>query len=342
MPLTDMSLDHCLSYTPALEIPGDLHHFWSASVAEAEAEAAAQPTRFEPVRTGMGLVDTYDVTFSGFGGAAVRGWLHIPAKASDPLPCVVQFQGYGEGRGRPWDDVFWAVAGFAHFVMDTRGQGWGRLCGDTPDPVAHGTGEPSPVTWGLDSPDGYYYRRVYVDAVRACAACAEHPAVDSGRLVVSGASQGGAVATAAAALVPTVRAALVDVPFMSDIARAVDICGVAPYADVAAVLRHRPERSAAALRTLSYFDAAALAGLATAPALLSVAMMDEVCPPSTGFAVYRRYGGPKALHVYRYGDHGGGESAQRGEQLQWLSSLLDRARSDVPVDAQTVGGIHIH
>ena len=79
--------------------------------------------------------------------------------------------------------------------------------------------------------------------------------------------------------------------------------------------------------TLAYFDGAVLGRRASAPALFSVALMDEICPPSTVFAAYHAYGGPKAIEVYPFNDHEGGEAFQRGAQLAWLRSLLD-----VPTD----------
>ena len=323
MPLTDLSLAECLAYRPVVPEPPDLDAFWAATLegdrSTADGEAGS---RFVPVGTGLSLVETFDVAFAGFGGEEVRGWLHLPAGTSAPLPCVVQFQGYGEGRGLAWQQQFWAVAGYAHFVMDTRGQGWGSLPGATPDGAGRAAGEPSPITWGLRSPHDYYYRRVFADAVRACEVVAGHPMVDAGAVVVAGASQGGGIALAAAALVPGLRGAMVDVPFLADVRRAVDICGVPPYADLATVLRHRPWTAEAALRTLGYFDVAALASRASAPALFSVAMMDPVCPPSTCFAAYHRYGGPKQLRVYEFADHAGGEATHLGEQVGWLASLL--------------------
>ncbi len=45
----------------------------------------------------------HDVTFAGFGGHPVRAWLTLPAQRSGPLPGVVEFIGYGGGRGLPID-----------------------------------------------------------------------------------------------------------------------------------------------------------------------------------------------------------------------------------------------
>ena len=65
-----------------------------------------------------------------------------------------------------------------------------------------------------------------------------------------------------------------------------------------------------------------LARLATAPALFSVAMMDPVCPPTTVFAAYNAYAGPKDIAVYEFNGHEGGEAFQRARQLEWLAAVL--------------------
>jgi len=65
---------------------------------------------------------------------------------------------------------------------------------------------------------------------------------------------------------------------------------------------------------------AALARLALAPALWSVAMRDVTCPPSTVFAAYHSYGGPKEIGVYEFNDHEGGDAFHRSRQLTWLAS----------------------
>jgi cephalosporin-C deacetylase-like acetyl esterase len=76
--------------------PDDLREFWSGTLAEARG-AAAEP-KAEPVETDLRLVRTWDVTFSGYGGDAIRAWYHLPADTSDSAPVVVHYQGYGGGR----------------------------------------------------------------------------------------------------------------------------------------------------------------------------------------------------------------------------------------------------
>ena len=50
-----------------------------------------------------------------------------------PLPTMVEYIGYGGGRGQPYEWLLWASAGYAHLVMDTRGQGGTWQGGDTSD-----------------------------------------------------------------------------------------------------------------------------------------------------------------------------------------------------------------
>jgi cephalosporin-C deacetylase len=88
--------------------------------------------------TALVAQETFDVTFNGFGGQPVKGWLILPSQRTGKLPCVVEYIGYGGGRNFAIDWLLWASAGYAHFVMDTRGQGSTWSAGDTPDLYADG------------------------------------------------------------------------------------------------------------------------------------------------------------------------------------------------------------
>jgi cephalosporin-C deacetylase len=297
--------------------PGDLEEFWDETLAAPVPELLA----FEAVESGLVAVETFDVTFGGFGGDPVRGWLHLPAEPlrSAPLPGVVQLQGYNGGRGLPHEHVFWATAGFAHLVVDTRGQGSGWSTGATADPAGSGPAQPGFLTRGIEDPRSYFYRRAYVDAVRALEVFRAHELIDASRVVVAGASQGGGLALAAAALAgDAVAGLLCDVPFLCDFRRAAALAQAEPYLELVRYLAAHRDDVDSVFRTLDYFDGVVLAPLATAPALFSVALMDQTCPPSTGFAAYHAYGGPKDIEVYPYNDHEGGGGHHQARQLGWL------------------------
>ena len=46
--------------------------------------------------------------------------------------------------------------------------------------------------------------------------------------------------------------------------------------------------------------------------------MDETCPPSTVYAAYNQYGGPKEIREYPFNDHEGGEGFHDVAKLRWL------------------------
>jgi cephalosporin-C deacetylase len=320
MPQFDLPLDQLVDYAPDLPEPADFEAFWKNTLAEAAGRDISAV--FTPVDTGLALIESWDVTYAGFGGEPVRGWLHLPAHREGPLPCVVQYAGYGGGRGLAHESVLWAVAGYAHFTMDTRGQGSAGSLGDTPDPHGSAPSVPGFMTRGILDPADYYYRRVFVDAVRAVEAARGHQAVDRDRVAVAGGSQGGGIALAVAGLVPDLAALLCDVPFLCHIRRATELTGDAPYAEIARYLGRHRDQLATVFETLSYFDGAVLARRGTAPALFSVGLMDTTCPPSTVYAAYNAYPARKEIRVYPYNNHEGGQSVQQAEQLRWLSGVF--------------------
>ncbi|MFD1732462.1 acetylxylan esterase [Deinococcus malanensis] len=119
------------TYRPERREPGDFDTFWTWTLQEAQDHASA--ATFERVPVPLTSVEVLDVVFSGANGDPVRGWLILPRDREGPLPCVVEFIGYGGGRGLPHEWLLYASAGYAHFVMDTRGQGSGWRSGDTAD-----------------------------------------------------------------------------------------------------------------------------------------------------------------------------------------------------------------
>jgi len=321
MPQSDMPLDELRRYRPAQAEPGDLDAFWATTLAE--TRASPLDATFDRVDSGLTVVETSDVSFRGFGGSAVRGWLHLPAGHHAPLPAVVEYIGYGGGRGLPHERVLWALAGYAHLVMDTRGQGSTWSVGDTADPETDGApAHPGFMTRGVLDPATYYYRRVFTDAVRAVETARSHPAVDPARVAVTGGSQGGGISIAVASLVPDVAAVMADVPFLADFGRAITIADRDPYTEIARYLKAHRDHTDRVLRTLAYFDVAILGRRAQAPALFSVGLMDEICPPSTVYGAFNEYAGLKEITEYPFNDHEGGAGFHDVVKMRWLAHRL--------------------
>jgi cephalosporin-C deacetylase len=317
VPWLDLTLPELESYRPDVREPSDFDAFWEATIAE--ARAVGGEVGVERADTPVTAFDVFDVTFPGFAGDPIKAWFLTPADASGPLPTVVEFNGYGGGRGLPSERLHWPAAGFAYLFMDTRGQGsgWG-MGGHTADP--HGTGPSTPgfMTRGIEDKAGYYYRRVFTDAVRAVDAVRTLPQVDAARVAVTGGSQGGGIALAAGALCDGLVAVMPDVPFLCHFERAVGFTDKFPYEEIVRYLAVHRGAEDRVFDTLSYFDGANFARRATAPALFSVALMDQTCPPSTVYAAFNRYAGPHAMSVYRFNDHEGGQTYQWLKQAAFL------------------------
>lgn len=308
---TDLTEEQLRDYRSSQTEPADFDEFWADTLTASRA-VGGLPT-VVGVDTGMRTIDVFDVTFPGFQGEPIRAWLRLPAGATGPLPCVVEYVGYGGGRGLATENLLWASAGFAHFHVDTRGQGSSWSIGDTADSAASSPQIPGFMTRGIDSRESYYYRRVFTDAVRAIDAVRTLESVDHERIAVLGTSQGGGISLAVAGLVPGLLAAVPMVPFLCDFPRALQVHDSDPYNEIVRYLAIHRNDVARTLDVLSYFDAVNFARRATAPAWFSAALMDEICKPSTVFGAFNAYAGPKTIDVFRFNNHegGGAESAAR-------------------------------
>ncbi|WP_432482711.1 acetylxylan esterase [Kineococcus esterisolvens] len=323
MAFVDWPLERLREYAPERDEPADLDAFWEKTLTAARTHPAQ--LRAERVDAGLRTVDVFDVRFPGYGGQPIAGWLLVPAGRTEPGPAVVQYIGYGGGRGEPWINLVPSAAGYVHLVVDSRGQGGGgNHRAVTPDVDEGGTGPATPgfLTRGVESPEKHYLRRLITDAVRAVDAVRTHPLVDPTRVAVIGGSQGGGLALAVAGLADDLRGVVADVPFLCHYRRASEITDAHPYAELGRFLAGNREKVDEVFRTLSYFDGVNLGARAGAPAWFSTGLMDSTCPPSTVFAAHHHYAGPKQIEVYPYNGHEGGGQQGIARTLAALATVL--------------------
>ncbi len=326
MAIFDLSIDELKNYKPKRTEQPDFDEFWDRTLIETHQYKL--DAHFVLVESGLIPFETYDVTFNGFGNQPIKGWFILPRQRLGKLPCVVEYICYTGGRGFLTDWLLWPSLGFAQFVMDTRGQGSSQAShGDTPDLYGKG-GNPyigGFMTQGILDPNHYYFRRVFIDAVRAVEAACSHPDVDSNRICVTGCSQGGGITIAVAGLVPEIDVALPDVPFLCHYRRAVDIVDTFPYQEISRFCIAHRDKISTVFHTLSYFDGINFAARAKAKALFSVGLMDTICPPSTVFAAFNHWGGDqKDIRIYDFNGHEGGAGFQTQEKVKFLKEYWKR------------------
>ncbi len=321
MAFFDMPLDQLKNYKPERNEPQDFERFWATTLEQTHSYPIN--TQFEKVDYGLKTIESYDITFNGYGGQPIKGWFSIPKIRQTPLPCIVEFIGYGGGRGFPTNWLVWPSAGYAHLVMDTRGQGSAWSVGETPDLQPDGASphQPGFMTLGILSPLTYYYRRLFTDGVRAVEAACSHPDVDKSRIAVTGGSQGGGISLAVAGLEPKVSVVMPDVPFLCHYRRATEITDAYPYQEISRYCMVHRDKVEIVFNTLSYFDGLNFASRSKAKALFSVGLMDEICPPSTVFAAYNHFTGPKDICIYTYNHHDGGGVFQELKKIKFIGEL---------------------
>jgi cephalosporin-C deacetylase len=296
----DLPLEQLRVYQPPLTKRPDFDDFWSETL----QELAAVPLRHErtPFDYPVKGVRVYRMTFDGFNHAPIEAWLAFPEQ-DKPLPGIVQYHGYNwAADNQLHETVNLALKGYAVLQMLCRGQQSGSV-----DNVISSNGHVTGwMTKGILNPKEYYYRAVYMDAVRALEVLRDLPEVDGSRIGVIGGSQGGALTLAAAALSDIPKLALADYPYLSHFERAIDIAPAGPYGELNDYFRRHcsfPEVETKARETLTYFDIMNLAPRIRCHTWIGIGLIDTITPPSTVFAVYNHLACSKEIGIYRYFGH---------------------------------------
>ncbi len=246
----------------------------------------------------------YDVEFSG--AAATRSGPGTCARGDTPAaPVVVKFIGYGGGRGVPAEHILLPALGYALLVMDSRGQGGRWTTGATPDGRRHRPGELPGHDQGHHRARGLLlHPDVHRRRARGGHRARTAPGAGRPRRGHAGAARAArwrsppprCAGTRSACATPTFRSCATS----SGRSRS---RRTPPYTEIPEFLAENVALIDAALNTLRYVDCALLARRITAATLISVGLMDDICPPSTVFAAYNEITADKDIVVYPYSGH---------------------------------------
>jgi cephalosporin-C deacetylase len=233
--------------------------------------------------------------------AEIHSKLLIPKNIKEPLPVLLMFHGLS-GSSDPWTEkIVWAASGFIVAALDCRGQG-----GDSVDPGGmRGNTLRGHIIRGVEI-DGdatnALMRNIFLDSVQLIRILMDMPETDSNRFYAMGGSQGGGLSVACAALAPAIKKIAIWHPYLSDYKRVCQLntSGYA-YEDLKMYLRlfdpmHR--RADEFFNILGYWDVHHHAKRLKCDVLMGITLADEICPPSTQFAVYNNIRSKKQNYIF--------------------------------------------
>jgi cephalosporin-C deacetylase-like acetyl esterase len=271
----------------------DFDAFWDAE----RARLAALPldARWTPLPDyGTSAVDCSQINLQSVGltdGASrLYGVLCMP-KAAGKYPALLSVPGAGVRPYRGLAEL--AGRGLITFQIGIHGIPVIQPQ-EVYDSLARGglSGYP---TFGLDSRERYYYRRVYVGTVRANDFLTSLPQWDGRNLGVSGGSQGGALAIVTAGLDRRVTRLAAYYPALSDVTGYLHgRAGGWPHM-FRATEGPNVHRVETKIATTQYYDVVNFARRVTAPGLYSWGFNDETCPPTSMYSAYNVITAPKQL-----------------------------------------------
>ena len=296
MPVFEMPLDQLRSYQGRNPKPEDFDSYWARGLDEI---ASTPPeVKLEPHANPAGFAECFDLWFTGVRGARIHAQYLRPDQPG-PHPALLLFHGYSQHAWDWFDKLAWVAQGFAVAALDVRGQGGlSEDVGGVTGTTFHGH-----IVRGLaGDPDQLLFRQVFLDTARLAQIVMEFPEVDAGRVAAAGASQGGGLTLACAALEPRIWRAAPVYPFLCDYKRVweMDLAREAYQELTYYFTRFDPthEREEEIFTRLGYIDVQHLVGRITGQVLMTTALMDTVCPPSTQFAAYNKIQSSKKMVLY--------------------------------------------
>ncbi len=305
------------SIQPYAQMPADFLQFWDSGKTELSKIPMDAKMVLLPERCTENT-NVYHLNLRGYGrNSRLYGILCVPKKEGK-YPALLRVPGAGI---RPYNgDIGTADKGIITLEIGIHG------IPVTLDPQVYTSLAEGALSgyqnFNLDDKDRFYYKRVYLNCVRANDFLTSLPQYDGSNLGVMGGSQGGALSIVTAALDSRVKYLSAMYPALSDLTATLKgrTGGWPNYFDKSNIdFNNKPEKIAA----LGYYDVVNFAKQLKVPGIYSWGFNDEVCPPSSTFASYNVINAPKQLIIVQETGHWG-YPEQNEKMGNWIVDQLKK------------------
>ena len=271
---------------PTVAEPSDFMEFWNNGLEELKKVALDPQMELLEERCTK-TVDVYHISYGNVGGSRMYGMLTVP-KAPGKYPAILRFP--GAGVGEKGGDIAHAEKGVIVLELGIHGIPV-NLKGTIYEDLSNGVLLNYP-TDGLEDRDRYFYRRVYLGAVKGVDFLLQLPQCN-GRIGTFGGSQGGALSIVTSALDKRIAASVAYFPALCDLegythGRA----GGWPH-----MFKNREHCTQEKLAAARYYDVSNFARHLTAPIHYAFGYNDITCAPTTTRSTYNVITAPKKLII---------------------------------------------
>lgn len=297
----------------------DFEEFWQNSLAEL-TKISPQYKITKRTDLSNNHYNVYLIEMQSLDNDKIKAWYRVPAN-KPKAPVVLQIPSLGGAfynikslaenpkYGIPYD--------FAVLSLNIRGHG------NSKGKINVGENAHHLISYGLSEKESYIYRGAILDCIRAIDFLKTRSDIDNEKIIVDGASQGGALALITSALDARVKLCTPDVPFLSDIEQLAKITRWVSDELNRYVKSQKNVTYWRLIQNLSYFDTKNFADKIKAPVYMSVGLQDWTCPASTCLATYNKITAPKNCVIYPEGKHDGGGAWHRIRKFEWIRKQLE-------------------
>lgn len=305
---------------PFTREPADFIDFWNRNIEDMRAVPLSY-TKEKAEEYCTDKIDCYLLKIRlNKQNQSVYAYLFYPKNAQKgSCPVVLCPPGAGiKTIKEPLRHKYYAENGFIRMEMEIHGLD-PRLPKETFDDItkAFNGRENGYLYNGLQDPDRYYMKRVYLSLIRCLDLLTALPEWDGRNLIVQGGSQGGALAIVAAGLDRRVTQCIVNHPALSDMA-AYSAGRTGGYPHFNKVDGMFTDRN---MRTMAYYDVVNFARHVTADVYMTWGYNDNTCPPTTSYAVWNTFTCPKEALITPINEHWTSDDTEY-RQMEWAREHL--------------------